>query len=86
VALNRYVVTSAVTLASDALTAGTGGWGNSTGTDAAGAYDTCGPQVIPPGTVIIADPAGKLFTAIGSGNLRAFVPGQDDVGHAAISN
>jgi hypothetical protein len=25
-------------------------------------------------------------TAIGAGNLRAYVPGQDDVGHAALSN
>lgn len=85
-ALNRYVLTADVTLAQDALTAGTGGWGNATGTDAAGHWNTVGPQTIPAGTVIVADPAGLLFTAIGSGNLRAYVQGQDDVGHAAISN
>jgi hypothetical protein len=25
-------------------------------------------------------------SAIGAGNVRAYVPGQDDVGHAAVSN
>lgn len=38
------------------------------------------------GTAIVADPAGALFTAIGAGNLRAFVDGQDNVGHAALAN
>jgi hypothetical protein len=51
-ALSRYVATSAVTLAADVLTAGTAGRGNATGTDAAGAWDTTGPQVIPTGTVL----------------------------------
>lgn len=27
-----------------------------------------------------------LQAAIGAGNLRAYVPGQDDVGHAALAN
>jgi hypothetical protein len=48
-----------------------------------------------PGTVIYADSSGPsspptgpqlLYQAIGSGNLRAFVDGQDDVGHAALAN
>ena len=30
--------------------------------------------------------AAALLTAIGAGNLRAFVDGQDSVGHAALSN
>jgi hypothetical protein len=47
------------------------------------------------GTVILADNAGapfvtgaqQLFQAIGSGNLRAYVQGQEDVGHfAGVSN
>ena len=33
-----------------------------------------------------AGPAGKPYTAIGSNNLRAWVDGQDAVGHAALSN
>ena len=27
-----------------------------------------------------------LYQAIGASNLRAYVQGQDDVGHAAVSN
>ena len=44
------------------------------------------------GTVIYADSsAGSsgpqlLYQAIGSGNLRAYVPGQDDRGGAALAN
>jgi len=38
------------------------------------------------GTSIMLDPAGPLYTAIGAGNLRPFVPGQDDRGGAALSN
>ena len=44
------------------------------------------------GTVIYASSvstdgaAYALYQAIGAGNLRAFVQGQDDVGHAALSN
>jgi hypothetical protein len=46
------------------------------------------------GSAIYADNAGapfstgpqQLFQAIGAGNLRAFVQGQDDVGHAGLSN
>ena len=44
--------------------------------------------------VIYADSAGAPFVtgpqqlcqAIGAGNLRAYVQGQDDVGHAALAN
>jgi hypothetical protein len=91
-AISRFVTTANVTLAADVLTAGTGGWGNATGANAAGAYNTCGPQVIPANTVIIADSsAGStgpqlLYQAIGASNLRAYIPGQDDVGHAALAN
>lgn len=31
-------------------------------------------------------PSGAPFTAIGAGNLRANVQGQDDAGHAALAN
>lgn len=54
-------------------------------------------MIFPVGTTIFADssaiPAGtpgsgaqQLYAAIGSSNLRAYVQGQDDVGHAALSN
>jgi hypothetical protein len=41
-----------------------------------------------PGQVIWADSTSPqlLYQAIGEGNLRAYVQGQDDVGHAALSN
>jgi hypothetical protein len=38
------------------------------------------------GTTIVLDPAGPLFAAIGAGNLRVYVQGQDDRGGAALSN
>lgn len=51
------------------------------------------PQVtFIPGTVIYADSSAgsngpqQLYQAIGAGNLRAYVVGQDAVGHAALSN
>jgi len=48
------------------------------------------PQTIVPGQVIEFDPAttagAALQSAIGAGNLRADVPGQDDRGGAALSN
>lgn len=28
----------------------------------------------------------QLYQAIGAGNLRAYVQGQDDVGHAGVAN
>ena len=36
------------------------------------------------GTTIVLDPAGAPYTAIGASNLRAYIQGQDDVGHAAF--
>lgn len=90
-ALSRFVVTATVVLPPDALTGGTGGWGNVTGTDAAGHWGTTG-TTIPAGTVIVADSSAGttapqlLYQAIGAGNLRPYVQGQDDVGHAALSN
>jgi len=40
-----------------------------------------------PATVAARGAAGAaLQSAIGAGNLRAYVQGQDDVGHAALSN
>ena len=44
------------------------------------------PQTFIAGTAIILDPAGALYGAISAGNLRAYVQGQDDMGHAALSN
>jgi hypothetical protein len=39
------------------------------------------------GTPLLLDTAGSLYAALnGAGALRAFVDGQDSVGHAALSN
>jgi hypothetical protein len=99
-AISRFVVTANVTLTPEALATlvagepATGGaFGNtSTGAASAGKYGlfACTYQR---GQVIIADSAAGLTTgpqvlyqAIGAGNLRPFVQGQDDVGHAGLSN
>jgi hypothetical protein len=90
-ALGRFVVLASVSLPGEVLTAGTGGWGNATGTAAAGHWDIGGATFVA-GQVIIADSsAGSsgpqlLYQAIGAANLRPYVQGQDDVGHAALAN
>lgn len=101
-ALSRFVVTATVTLTPDTIatmaggepgTGGAAGFGN-TGTVAPGTGGKYGwlPLAFQPGTVIYADSSAGttgpqlLYQAIGSGNLRAFVDGQDNVGHAALSN
>ena len=90
-ALNRYVLTSTVVVAAGTATtvvAGEPGTGGAAGfgneSISAGAEDW--PTTFVAGTVIVLDPTGALYTAIGGGNLRAYVQGQDDVGHAALSN
>jgi CubicO group peptidase (beta-lactamase class C family) len=101
-ALNRYVLTAKVTLPSGAFTLGGsdviidqagagGGFGTGSYAQAAGEYGsgagaTAGSTTWYPGQVIWADPAGALYAAIGSANLRAFVDGQDNVGHWGLSN
>lgn len=44
------------------------------------------PTTFTEATVIVLDPVGPLYAAIGAGDLRAYVQGQDDVCHAALSN
>jgi hypothetical protein len=43
------------------------------------------PVTYPKGQVIALDPAGPLYSQIGSGNLRAFTDG-DSAGRPGISN
>lgn len=90
-ALNKYVLTATVTIAAGTLatpvagepgTGGAAGYGNAATSAGYGVF----PQVITKGTPIVLDPAGVLFAAIGAGNLRAYVPGTDDVSHAATAN
>ncbi|HYK70435.1 MAG TPA: hypothetical protein VEV45_20995 [Streptosporangiaceae bacterium] len=90
-AVNRYVLTADVALAAGTVstvvagepgTGGAAGFGNSS--------TTGGPlwptNLLRKGQAIMLDPAGPLYTSIGAGNLRAFVDGQDTVGHFGLTN
>jgi hypothetical protein len=89
-AVQRYVVTAAVTVppgAAATVVAGEPGTGGAAGYgSAATASGPLLPIVLQPNQVIMLDPAGALYTAIGAGNLRAFIDGQDTVGHAGLHN
>lgn len=90
-ALQRYVLTSTVTIGAGTpatVTAGEPGTGGAAGYGSASVSAGYGvfPQTFLQGTAIILDPAGALYAAIGAGNLRAYVQGQDDRGGAALSN
>ena len=94
VSLNKFVVTATTQIAAGTAstvvagepgTGGAAGYGNTS--VSAGAEDW--PTTITKGTAIVLDSGtpSALYTALnGAGVLRAYVPGQDDVGHAAISN
>jgi hypothetical protein len=90
VALNRYVLTSTVTVtpgAAATLTPGEPGTGGAAGYgSAATASGPLLPLMFVKGTTIVLDPAGAVYAAIGAGNLRAFTDGQDTAGHAALAN
>jgi hypothetical protein len=82
-ALNRYVLTASVTVAAGTVTGGSFGTASSAG--AAGAWAEPWPVTFLAGTAIVLDPAGPLFTTIGSGNLRAWAD-TEAVGHAAAAS
>jgi hypothetical protein len=101
-ALARFVVTAKTTITPDTiatLVAGEPGTGGAAGfgsfatlaAPTAGKYGWL-PSTFEKGMVIWADssagttPPQLLYQAIGAGNLRAYVQGQDDVGHAALAN
>jgi hypothetical protein len=81
-AINQYVLTATVTVAAGTpatAVAGepmTGGLASVAGTiaETAGAWADPGPRTFLKGQKIMLDPAGSLFTAIGSGNLRQITP------------
>ena len=89
-AVNRYVLTATVQLAAGAAATVVAGEPGTGGASGYGGVATTGGPVWPTtlikGTAIMLDPAGPLFTLIGAGNLRAFIDGQDTVGHACLSN
>lgn len=87
-AINRYIVTATTTI--PAGTAATVVAGESATGGAFGSAPTTGgpiwPTTLIKGQAVMLDPAGAVYALIGAGNLRAFVDGQDTVGHAALSN
>ena len=101
-ALARFVLTARVTITPDTaatVTAGEPGTGAPAGPGNAatvspgtsGKYSNL-PLVFLPGQIVYADSsAGStgpqlLYQAIGAGNLRAYVDGQDAVGHDGLAN
>jgi hypothetical protein len=84
-AVSRYVLTSTVTVAAGTASADALNGNGSASTPATG-WSALWPTTFIAGTAIMLDPAGKLFAAIGVGNLRANVQGQDDRGGAALAN
>lgn len=96
-AFGRFVVTNRVTVAAGTASAvaqlNTVTWAN--GASSASKWAEGFPVTFVPGQVIYADdtapgatPTGpqQLYQAIGAGNLRAYVQGQDDRGGAALAN
>ena len=87
-ALARYVITSAVTVPAGTPVTPTAGEPDSGGAAGYGNTATTGgalyPQAFTAGTVMVLDPAGPLYVAIGSANLRPYAD-TDAVGHAALS-
>jgi hypothetical protein len=96
-ALNRYVLVADVTVPADVAatvvagepgTGGPAGLGNSASVSppTATKYGLNPSVKLLKNTPIVLDPAGSLFAAIGAGNLRNFVDGQDTAGHQGLSN
>jgi hypothetical protein len=96
VSLNRFVMTQTYTIPAGTLatvtagepgTGGAAGFGNSD--VASGQAGAVFPQTVTGGTAIVLDSGtpSALYTLLnGADVIRAWVPGQDDVGHAAVSN
>lgn len=88
-ALNRYIVTSAQVLpagaftldASSGLRFGTGSTANG-----AGNYGSGGGVIVPKGRLLLLDPAGQVFAAIGAGNLALVTPAQETGGFYGTAN
>lgn len=92
--LQRFVITQNIVIAAGAVaavvagepgTGGAAGYGNSS--IGSGAEEWATSYIA--GTTIVLDSGtpSALYTALNTASaIRAYVPGQDDVGHAAISN
>jgi hypothetical protein len=89
-ALSRFVLTSTVTVPAGTPTAVSGGFGLVSWAGPAGAWAEGFPVTFLKGQVIEMDTAttagAALQSAIGAGNLRAYVQGTDDRGPSGVSN
>jgi hypothetical protein len=89
-ALSRFVLTASVTVPQGTPTAVPGGLGLVSWAGPASAWAEGFPVTFQRGQVIEMDTAttagAALQAAIGAGNMRAWVDGQDTVGHGGISN
>ena len=90
-AVQRYVVTQDVTVPAGTPSApAADGTVSYPGPGAPAAWAEGFPVTFQAGQVIELDPAttagAALQAAIGVGNLRAYVQGTDDAGHAALAN
>ena len=90
--LSRFVLTADVTIAASTAAADSNRFGLVSWSGASGDYAEGFPLTFKKGQVIVAgssaDSSGAqlLYQAIGSANLRPYVQGSDDVGHAGLSN
>ena len=88
-ALARYTLTATVTVPAGTSATPVAGEPGSGGAAGPGNAATTGgplwPTTFTAGTTLVLDPAGPLYAAIGSANIRADTD-TDAVGHAALSN
>ncbi len=90
-ALSKFVLTSTVTIPPGTITTPVAGEPGSGGAAGYGSTSTSAgygvfAQTLQQGQVIVLDPAGALFTAIGAGNLRSFTAAQETGGSLGVSN
>ncbi len=89
-ALSRYVLTSTVTVAAGTAATVVAGEPGTGGAAGFGGAPTVSGQLWPTtflqGQVIMLDPAGALYTAIGAGNLRPFTEAQESGGQIGTAN
>ena len=90
--LARYIVTKAVTVPQGTVSAATAGEPGTAPPAGCGTASTSSghgafAQTFVPRTPIVLDSASPLYAALNRASaLRAYVQGQDDVGHAALAN
>ena len=85
-ALNRYVLTATVTVPAGTPAADANGFGLETFSGPSGAWAAGFPQTFQAGQVIVLDPAGALYAAIGAGNLKPYTAAQETGGSLGVSN